>query len=265
MLVKQNFSYHNHTYRCGHAVGTEEDMVRSAIEEGYEYFGISDHAPFQGYSQPTDRMEYSAKKDYLDTCYRLKEKYKDSITMVVGFEAEYDRNRLEELKQLRSECDYLLLGQHNKTIISGVYNEEYTHFTSDSDVIMYAKQVCEAMETGLFAAFNHPDYFMLGRKCWNESCVEAARIIADCAERCRIPLEINLKGCRKGKRYYKDGEYYAYPYRKFWEIVAEYDVRVILGHDAHHPLDFIREKEIDIVNEILKDIPLKQELNMIIK
>ena len=42
-------------------------------------------------------------------------------------------------------------------------------------------------------------------------------------------------------------------------------MRVILGHDAHHPLDFIREKEIDIVNEILKDIPLKQELNMIIK
>ena len=265
MIVNQKFSYHNHTYRCGHAVGSEEDMVRSAIEEGYTHFGISDHAPFVGYSAPTDRMEVEDKEDYLTTCFKLKEKYKGQIDLVVGFEAEYDRNRLEELKELRNSCDYLLLGQHNKRVNKARYNEEYTHFADDSDVLMYAEQVCEAMETGLFAAVNHPDYFMLGRKCWSEACAEAARKIAECAARNNIPLELNLKGVRKGKTYYKDGEFYAYPYRKFWEEAAKYDVRVILGHDAHHPLDYIHVYEIDLVNEILEGLDLKQALDFRIK
>ena len=169
------------------------------------------------------------------------------------------------MKELRSSCDYLLLGQHNKRVNKAHYNEEYTHFADDDDVLMYAEQVCEAMETGLFAAVNHPDYFMLGRKCWSEACAEAARRIAECAARNNIPLELNLKGVRKGKNYYKDGEFYAYPYRKFWEEAAKYDVRVILGHDAHHPLDYIHVYEIDLVNEILEGLDLKQALDFRIK
>ena len=261
MLIKQTFSYHNHTYRCGHAVGSEEDMIRSAIEEGYTHFGISDHAPFEGYSAPTDRMEIEDKEDYLNTCYALKDKYKGVIDLAVGFEVEYDRNRLEYLKELRDSCDYLLLGQHNKCVNRAKYNEEYTHYTDDNDVIMYAEQLCEAMESGLFAAVNHPDYFMLGRKCWNKACEKATKMIVECAERTKTPLEINLKGVRNKKQYYKDGEYYAYPYRKFWEIASKYDIRVIIGHDAHHPLDYIKEYEIDTANEILEGLDLKQALD----
>ena len=37
---------HTHTYRCGHAEGTEEEYVLAAIENGYVKLGFSDHTPF---------------------------------------------------------------------------------------------------------------------------------------------------------------------------------------------------------------------------
>lgn len=264
MLVKQEFTYHNHTYRCGHAAGSERQMLLAARECGYKYIGISDHAPFIGFSQPRDRMEYSSLEDYLQTMNKLQKEFTD-IEVVIGFEAEYCKDRLDELKALRERCDYLLLGQHQGEFNPNRYNEEYTYYVSDDDVKRYANELCEAMETGLFVAVNHPDYFMLGRTKWSSACEEATRKIAACAARLHIPLEVNLKGTRRAKQEYLDGTYYSYPYRKFWEIASQYDIEVILGHDAHYPFDFQRESEIQKVNDILDGLPLKQKLDFRIK
>ena len=46
-MMKTNF--HTHTFRCGHAVGNEEAMVKSAIEEGIEVLGFSEHVPLPRY------------------------------------------------------------------------------------------------------------------------------------------------------------------------------------------------------------------------
>ena len=43
--MKQNFNYHGHTKRCGHAVGEDEEYVQAAIAAGYSIIGFSDHAP----------------------------------------------------------------------------------------------------------------------------------------------------------------------------------------------------------------------------
>ncbi len=266
MLKKQIFTYHNHTYRCGHGQGSEEQMVQAAIEAGYTEVGISDHAPFKGFHQPTDRMEWEDRLDYLRIMKELKEKYKDKAHIVVGFEVEYDRERLDVIKELRESCDYLLIGQHNKTMTNDIYNEEYTYYTSDEDCILYAKQVCEAMESGLFVALNHPDYFMLGRSKWNEACAEAARMIGECAARTHTPLEVNLKGVRRSKQHYMDGDFYSYPYREFFKEAAKYPIEVIYGQDAHYPFDFWRDEgELEKVNEILKGIELHQNLDFRIK
>lgn len=255
MLKKQNYSYHNHTYRCGHAIGVEEQYIESAIEEGITHLGISDHCPFKGIHMPTDRMDMEELENYLSTINTLKERYADRIKIYVGFEVEYIRERIDEIKALYDKCDYLLIGQHNKDL-RPVQSEEYTFYCSDSDVLYYANQVCEAMETDLFASLNHPEYFMLGRKCWSPACDEAARMICECAKRCDIPLEINLKGLRKSKHYYKDGEFYPYPYRKFFEIAAEYGNKLIIGHDAHSPLDFEDSQELEKASKILEGLDL---------
>ena len=44
-------TYHTHTYRCGHAIGTELDYLNSALENKLNILGFSDHAP-----QPDDRL-----------------------------------------------------------------------------------------------------------------------------------------------------------------------------------------------------------------
>ena len=38
-------NYHTHTWRCNHAVGSEEDYVIHAIEQGFDILGFSDHTP----------------------------------------------------------------------------------------------------------------------------------------------------------------------------------------------------------------------------
>ena len=38
-------NYHTHTSRCNHAVGSEEDYVIHAIEQGFDILGFSDHTP----------------------------------------------------------------------------------------------------------------------------------------------------------------------------------------------------------------------------
>ena len=36
-------NYHTHTFRCHHALGTDEDYVTSAIANGIQILGFSDH------------------------------------------------------------------------------------------------------------------------------------------------------------------------------------------------------------------------------
>lgn len=36
-------NFHTHTSRCHHAYGEDEEMVRAAIQNGFEVLGISDH------------------------------------------------------------------------------------------------------------------------------------------------------------------------------------------------------------------------------
>lgn len=40
-------NYHTHTARCMHAVGDDEDYVRSAIKGGFQELGFSDHSPWK--------------------------------------------------------------------------------------------------------------------------------------------------------------------------------------------------------------------------
>ena len=39
-------NYHTHTPRCGHAIGSEEEYVRCALEAGFQILGFSDHTPY---------------------------------------------------------------------------------------------------------------------------------------------------------------------------------------------------------------------------
>ena len=64
-------NYHTHTTRCGHAEGTEEEYILTALRCGYRVLGFSDHTPW-AYATPgfvsRIRMLPSQPDDYVLTC-----------------------------------------------------------------------------------------------------------------------------------------------------------------------------------------------------
>ena len=81
-------NYHTHTYRCGHASGTEREYVEKAIELGFSELGFSEHAPMPFPKEiPTANMErllsmrlkMSETEAYFDTLVKLRDEYKNDI------------------------------------------------------------------------------------------------------------------------------------------------------------------------------------------
>lgn len=247
-------NYHTHTYRCGHALGNDEQFVKAAIDAGFSVLGFSDHLPVPNYTNHNDRMTIDQWDEYISNINTLREKYAGRIEIQVGVEAEWIPHELDYLKAIRAEVDYMILGQHEKFTVDEHY--DYTHFCDDDDVMEYA-QYCQAgLESGMYRYLAHPDYFMLGRKTFSPACEAAAHQIASVCERLNIPMEINMKGF--GAKRNIDGVWQpVYPFRKFWEIVGQYKVKCIFGCDAHRPMDLYRGELIGEILMHLSDIKLE--------
>ena len=72
-MIRHN--YHTHTYRCGHAVGEDEDYILEAIGLGMQTIGFSDHVMLEGVSQPGVRGDFEFSEDYFFSINFLKEKF----------------------------------------------------------------------------------------------------------------------------------------------------------------------------------------------
>ena len=70
---------------------SEEEYVKTAVANGLEVFGFSDHAPFYFIGDYVSgcRMEMDKIDFYFDTLLALREKYKEHIDIKIGFEIEY--------------------------------------------------------------------------------------------------------------------------------------------------------------------------------
>ena len=225
-------NYHSHTWRCGHALGEEEEYVKTAVEQGFDILGFSDHTPQffpEGYRSGI-RMETGELPNYCRVIRELGEKYRGSIRIHVGLEAEYYPDLFRELIPAARDqgVEYLLLGQHF------LGNEQGEHYngapTADETILRrYCEQSMEAMQTGMFTYFAHPDLICyqgdpaIYRKHMGRLCREA--------KSCGLPLEMNLLGLWSGRHY---------PNPRFWELAAEEGCQAVLGWDAHAPEQLCR-------------------------
>ncbi len=233
----QNFNYHTHTYRCGHAgMYKTEEYVLTARDAGLKALGISDHCPVPAleFQDIKLRMHLKDAEEYISEINGLKEKYKD-IEILSGFECEYDNMKAFFLSELRDKVDYLVLGQH---FISDVKREGNSDYPT-----VYAHEVCAAMESGLFDMVAHPDIFMNYSDTFThiedqtkfmENARIASQMICEKAKELNIPLEINLHGTLENK---------GYPNKLFWEICEKVGTPVIYGVDAHDPKEFLSMRE----------------------
>lgn len=220
-------NYHTHTWRCNHANGKEIKYVDNAIAAGLQILGFSDHSPYifpEGY-RSWFRMGIGQLKGYVHTVLELREAYTGKIEMPLGLELEYYPDLLPRLLPILKDypLDYLILGQH---FVGNEIDSHYSGNNTDERKLLeqYTNQSIDAMQTGLYTYFAHPDLFNFhGDASFYQ---QQARRICQEAQSCGIPLEINLLGIRNRKHY---------PNPLFWEMAAEEGCDVILGRDAHEP------------------------------
>ena len=253
MELKYNF--HTHTYRCGHATGTDEDYVKAAIESGFEELGFSDHVILKWFKQPGTRGNYRELKGYIESINSLKKKYENEIKIHLGFECEYYPYMVGYYKSLlkKKKVEYLILGQHNYLSPLGKFRYYITSKHKYEKVEKYVRDLIKGMSTGLFAYVCHPDLFVLAFEEDDPVIEKHARAICEASLKYDIPLEINLAGIR--------GEHskqrkVTYPYRRFWEIASEMGVKVVIGVDAHNPEDF-KTSNYQFAFDMVRDLNLK--------
>lgn len=254
----QNFNYHTHTYRCGHADPSifDEEYVELFIKKGFKKIAFTDHCPHKERFEPINniRMDYTQKEDYYNSIDSLKEKYKDVIEIEKGFEFEYLPSLKEYLKELKSETDKMVLGQHFVYSHEGNYISIGWQRAKDEDLISYARHIEMAMKEGLPDIVAHPDLFMLNIDKFGEIEEKVTRIICEAAEKYNVPLEINLS---RAIRYIcKITNRIEYPNKDFWRIATDYNIKVLYGVDAHYRNQIeLYEESVKIVNDHLgKDI-----------
>ena len=223
------YNLHTHTYRCRHASGADREYVEAAIEAGCAVLGFSDHCP-QFF--PTDyyshfRMFPEQLEDYVRCVSDLKREYASDITILLGLETEYYPEIFGRLTDfLRPyDLDYMILGQH---FIGNEYDAgsffSGSHGDDDKERLrLYAEQVIEGLETGLFTYLAHPDISECSDDVYYR---EQMTRLCKRARELGIPLEYNILGYVNGR---------SYPSERFWRIAAEVGNSAVLGADAHSP------------------------------
>lgn len=264
----QNFNYHTHTYRCGHADRTmmDEEYVIELIKQGFKKIAFTDHCPEKEVidKRTNMRMKYSEKEGYLDSIKKLKQKYSDVIEIESGYEVEYLPGQEQNLLELKNEVDKIVLGQHfiydsdNKSL--KIFRH---HNFTDEDIIKYANYIDNAMEKNIPDIIVHPDLYMLSRDTFGEIEAKVAHIICKSAEKHNIPLEINLSD----PFLYSCNHKYKirYPSKEFWQIATNYNIKVLYGIDAHFKEQIRGYKQsVEIANKIIGEETIKK-LNFIKK
>lgn len=231
-----DYTFHSHTYRCGHAEGDIEDYVSLAIKNHYRIFGVSDHVFLPGVYEPRIRGDYSLLEEYINAFNVSKNNHKDEIEMHLGFECEYADVFASYYRSLLidKKVEYLILGQHNgfndnKQFIKYVKNHAED---KDEDLDRYAFDLIKGIKTGLFMYVAHPDLMFVSAKEVTPQLKKLTKEIIDTAIEYDIPLEVNIHGfIRQQKR--EKFHVIGYPASYFWDEVSKSLAKVVYGGDFH--------------------------------
>ena len=282
----QDFSYHNHTSRCGHAQENTsiEEYILHAIKGGMKTIAFTDHMPIPGNFNKASksRMEMAEIDSYLDEIAFFRKKYAGIIDVQAGFEVEYSQrekhgamnNGVNHYKDLRQRCEErglpckLILGQHFMVEESGrVVNvgrqKDGGQMKLDA-LKRYTNDLMNAMEQRMPDIIAHPDIFMQGRNEFGPAEEMMARLICKAARKTGTTLEINFG--RMAQKYDPSKpiseQKIDYPSAGFWKIVAEETekgakldppemLKVIFGKDAHAPKMLSETRDYMVAKEII--------------
>lgn len=230
--------YHTHTYLCGHATGSPDEYIKSAISKNLSEIGFSDHAPLpdelrNGISMHKDETEF-----YIGLIEQKREFYKNEIKVKIGFEVDYPFfNTFNNKYFTDPRLDYLIGSCHfigNWSFDNPSEIEEWSRRDIDKVYSDYYKLL-----EGLIgaAAFNILGHFDLVKKFGHRSKKKFNTVITKIAKACsknNLTVELNTAGLRKPVNE-------IYPSDEIIAIMFRENVPVTLGSDAHTPEEIAYE------------------------
>lgn len=248
-MDKLLYNYHTHTYRCGHASGTEEDYVKRAIQCGIKRMGFSDHFPlkFSDGTESSFRLPVKEVPLYRQEVFRLREKYKNDIEIFLGFETEYYSELKDEMIASAKEygAEYLILGQHFYAPENKGGCHSYAA-QSEEGLTKYVDSVIEAMKTEKYTYVCHPD--MINFQGNEEFYEKEVRRLCEVAKATETPLEVNFLGIRDNR---------LYPRKEFWKVAGEVGAKVVYGLDAHNPLGACDTESLYTANKLTEEFGIQ--------
>jgi len=219
---------HNHTYRCNHAEGKEEEYIKEAIKANTKVFGFSDHAPMD--FDKKYRMDFSQMGEYETSIKELKEKYKDKIDIKLGYEVDFLEGYIDK-RVLEADVDYLIGSVHfldkwgfdNPEFLSGYENRDIDEIWQ-----VYFDTIKKMAQTKLFDIVGHIDLIKVFKFYPKKNILEYATPVLEEIKKANMVLELNVAGFRKPCNE-------PYPSKKILQKAYELNIPITFGSDAHKP------------------------------
>lgn len=238
-------NYHSHCSFCDGRAPLEE-FVKEAISQGFYSYGVSSHAPLPFPTQWT--MEWEQMEAYLDEFNNLRQKYADEIELYVGLEIDYlnEESNPSVARFTELSLDYRIGSVHLLYDAAGevvdidcspaVFKERVDrHFNGDvlRVIRMYFDRLFRMVELGGFDILGHADKMHYNASCYHPGLLDEPwyeALMKDyfslVASRGYL-VEINTKA------YDSLGTFY--PNSRYWELMKEYQIKILVNSDAHYP------------------------------
>jgi len=246
--------YHSHNRRCGHAMGEIEDYVKVAIEKNFKEIGITDHFPlgaiiddpqFQKIIKKAS-MDVKEFPNYIEDIKRVKEKYRDKISVRISTEVNFATpgraltRQKKILEPFMDDFDYLLgaihdIKWHDSPVIimdPREGSEALKKYGIEKINLEYINKLIKLVETNFFDVIAHFDNNRIlmrpNKPHYSENTWQKLLDLLDKIKNKGMAIEINTSGTLKGigSQFPAD------------EIVIEIikrDIPLLLGSDAHRP------------------------------
>jgi len=240
---------HNHTPLCNHAEGTIDEYIINAIDAGTQFFGFADHAPMD--FDPKYRMKFTDIQNYESDVISAKEKYKDKIDILLGYEVDYLPGHMDE-RVLNANVDYLIGSVH---FIEGwgFDNPEFIGKWEEQDIDEIWQKYFDTIEAmakaELFDIVGHLDLIKVFKFMPNKDITSMAKNALKAIKDADMTLELNVSGYRKDVKE-------AYPSKTLLNVAFELGIPITFASDAHKPTQVALYNE-EIV-ELAKSVGYRQ-------
>lgn len=255
--VKKILQKYNYNIQLNSIYNINE-VLEYSKKNGITNIGFAPNMPQPDLILPDEdhKMLNSEVEDYISSINKMKNANPD-MTILSGFEAEFDPMRESFLGEMREKVDYMILGQlfvpRGLMNVTGTNNPNYP--------IEYANMVSKAIDSGIFDIVSHPDIFMQfkdtmdseeNKKLFDENSVIASQIICEKAKDMGLPIELNLKDFEENKDY------------SFWKIAQEIEgLKILKNVDLLNANEQIQQDNNEVI-QLLNDKIIKTDYNPVV-